>query len=67
MYRISQNLSSDEIKIKITNFKEVCITQFKEYDDLFNSASNTLVSYFYNINKCLVNYEFSHFELKNPQ
>lgn len=67
MYRISQNLSSDEIKIKITNFREVCITQFKEYDDLFNSASNTLVSYFYNINKCLVNYEFSHFELKNPQ
>lgn len=63
MYRISQNLSSDEIKIKITNFREVCITQFKEYDDLFNSASNTLVSYFYNINKCLVNYEFSHFEL----
>lgn len=63
MYRISQNLSSDEIKIKITNFREICITQFKEYDDLFNSASNTLVSYFYNINKCLVNYEFSHFEL----
>ncbi len=67
MYRISQNLSSDEIKIKVTKFEKKCVIQFKEYDNLFNSASNTLVSYFYNINKCLVNYEFSHFELKNPQ
>lgn len=63
MYRISQNLSSDEIKIKVTKFEKKCVIQFKEYDNLFNSASNTLVSYFYNINKCLVNYEFSHFEL----
>lgn len=62
MYRISQNLSSDEIKIKVTKFEKKCVIQFKEYDNLFNSASNTLVSYFYNINKCLVNYEFSHFE-----
>lgn len=67
MYRISQNLSSDEVKIKVTKFEKKCVIQFKEYDNLFNSASNTLVSYFYNINKCLVNYEFSHFELKNPQ
>lgn len=63
IYRTSSNLSPNDIEKRMMEFKEKCITELNKYDDLFNSASNTLVSYFYNINKCLVNYEFSHFEL----
>lgn len=63
IYRTSSNLSPNDIEKRMMEFKEKCITELNKYDDLFNSASNTLVSYFYNINKCLVNYEFSYFEL----
>lgn len=64
VYKIPQERNYNDIDSEHKDFIKYYSILINEYNDKINLVSNTLATYFFNVNTCLINYDFSHFELR---